>query len=84
MNGQDFLNLYGWTTERALIFTEVSGGRSPMVAIRVSNIKPRVVIFNGVSELDKLAVKLAELEGISLIVTELSTDELLKRLKEMK
>jgi len=84
MNGQDFLNLYGWTTERALIFTEVSGGRSPMVAIRVSNIKPRVVIFNGVSELDKLAVKLAELEGISLIVTELSTDELLKRLKDIK
>ena len=55
-----------------------------MVAIRVSNIKPRVVIFNGVSELDKLAVKLAELEGISLIVTELSTDELLKRLKDIK
>ncbi|ABR54432.1 helix-turn-helix domain protein [Methanococcus vannielii SB] len=84
MNGQDFLNLYGWTTERALVFTEVSAGRSPMVAIRVSNIKPRVVIFNGVSELDKLAVKLAEIEGIMLVVTELTTDELLKRLKEIR
>ncbi|MBP2172700.1 putative transcriptional regulator [Methanococcus voltae] len=82
MNGQDFINLYGWTSERALVFTEVSAGRSPMVAIRVSNIKPRVVIFNGVSNLDRLAVKLAELEGITLITTELNTNDLLKKLKE--
>ncbi|MCS3901469.1 putative transcriptional regulator [Methanococcus voltae] len=82
MNGQDFINLYGWTSERALVFTEVSAGRSPMVAIRVSNIKPRVVIFNGVSNLDKLAIKLAELEGITLITTELNTNDLLKKLKE--
>ncbi|MBW9222237.1 helix-turn-helix domain-containing protein [Methanothermococcus sp. SCGC AD-155-C09] len=81
MNGQDFLNLYGWTTERALIFTNVSTGRSPMVAIRVSSIKPRLVVFQGVSYLDRLAVKLAEIENIPLIITKLSVDELLDRLK---
>jgi putative transcriptional regulator len=81
MDGQDFLNLYGWTTERALIFTNVSSGRSPMVAIRVSSIKPRLVVFQGVSHLDKLALKIAEIEGIPLIITKLNIDELLKRLK---
>ena len=84
MDGQDFLNLYGWTTERALIFTEVSSGRSPMVAIRVSNIKPRVVIFQGVSELDRLALKLAEIQAIPLLVTDLEVDELLGKLNEIK
>ncbi len=83
MDGQDFLNLYGWTTERALIFTNVSSGRSPMVAIRVSSIKPRVVVFQGVSILDKLALKLAEIEGIPLIITNLEIDELLSRLKDI-
>ena len=81
MDGQDFLNLYGWTTERALIFTNVSTGRSPMVAIRVSSIKPRLVVFQGVSRLDRLAVKLAKIENIPLIITKLSVDELLDRLK---
>ncbi|GBF35931.1 MAG TPA: helix-turn-helix domain-containing protein [Methanothermococcus okinawensis] len=83
MSGQDFLNLYGWTTERTLIFTNVSTGRSPMVAIRVSSIKPRLVVFQGVSYLDKLALKLAEIEGIPLIVTKLSVDELLERLNKI-
>jgi putative transcriptional regulator len=81
MDGQDFINLYGWTTERALIFTNVSTGRSPMVAIRVSSIKPRVVVFQGHNKLDKLALKIAEIEGIMLITTDLELDELLKRLK---
>ena len=81
MDGQDFLNLYGWTTERALIFSNVSSGRSPMVAIRVSSIKPRLVVFQGVSKLDKLALNIAEIEGIPLIITKLKIDELIKRLR---
>ncbi|HIQ32542.1 MAG TPA: helix-turn-helix domain-containing protein [Methanothermococcus okinawensis] len=83
MSGQDFLNLFGWTTERALIFTNVSTGRSPMVAIRVSSIKPRLIVFQGVSYLDKLALKLAKIEGIPLILTKLSVDELLERLSRI-
>jgi len=43
LNAYDFYKLYGFTTERALIFTKVSTGRSPMVAVRVANLKPSVV-----------------------------------------
>jgi len=82
MDGQDFINLYGWTTERALIFTNVSTGRSPLVAIRVSSIKPRVVVLHGCNNLDKLALEIAKLENIILITTNIPIKELLKILNK--
>jgi putative transcriptional regulator len=45
MSGSDFMQLLGTTSERALIFTKVSTGRSPMVAIRVTPLKPAAVII---------------------------------------
>ena len=35
-----FVEVYGWTTQRALIFSNVKFGRSPMVAIRAHPLKP--------------------------------------------
>ena len=86
MTGDDFYHLYGWTTERALIFTNVSTGRSPMVAVRVSVMKPRVVVLQGINKnrIDDLALKLAEIDNIPLITTHLDTKELIKRLNEIK
>jgi len=69
MSSEEFLKLYGWTTERALVFTKVSTGRSPMVAVRVQGFKPAVVVVHGVKKLDELAVKLAEKEHIPLVVS---------------
>ena len=86
MNGDDFYHLYGWTTERALIFSNVSTGRSPMVAVRVSIMKPRVVVLQGIdkTKIDKLAIKLAEIENIPLITTQLDLKDLIKVLNEIK
>ena len=74
LSGYDFYRIFGATTERAIIFTKVGMGRSPLVAIRVSQLKPRMVVIHGPKELDPLAVELAKREGI---VLELSgtTDE---------
>ncbi|WP_423792183.1 helix-turn-helix domain-containing protein [Methanocaldococcus indicus] len=83
MSGEDFYNLYGWTTERALIFTNVSSGRSPLVAIRVSLLKPKIVVLQGLRRIDKLAIKLAEVDGIPVIKTELEVDELINRLNNL-
>jgi len=69
MSSEEFLKLYGWTTERALVFTKVSTGRSPMVAVRVQGLKPAVVVVHGVKKLDELAVKLAEKERVPLVVS---------------
>ncbi len=70
LNSYDFYRLYGLTSERILAFTKVSSGRSPLVAVRVANLKPSVIILHGLDgEVDEIAVKIAEIEKIDLIVS---------------
>jgi len=69
LSGYDFYKIFGATTERALVFTKVGMGRSPLVAIRVSQLKPRVVIIHGPKNLDPLAVDLARRERIVLALS---------------
>lgn len=85
LSGIQFSILFGMTPERAIIFTRVQAGRSPMVAVRVSPVKPSVVIIHGPKgTVDPLAVELANREGIPLILslTE-SIEELKSRLRPL-
>jgi len=75
LSGYDFYRIFGATTERALIFTKVGMGRSPLVAIRVSQLKPRVVVIHGPKEVDPLAVDLARREGLVLALSSAGTEE---------
>ncbi|MEM1544945.1 MAG: helix-turn-helix domain-containing protein [Candidatus Methanomethylicia archaeon] len=84
MSGADFYRLLGANVMRALFFTNVSTGRSPMVAIRVQLIKPVAVFLHGPEKVDELAVKLAKLERIPLIVSKInSIENLLKTLRNI-
>ena len=78
----EFIKIYGSTTERALLFTNVALGRSPMVAIRVTKLKPTMVVLHNVSEVDKVALKISEVEKIPIVTTVLPIDEVTRRLKE--
>jgi putative transcriptional regulator len=69
LSGYDFYRIFGATTERALVFTRVGMGRSPLVAIRVSQLKPRVVVIHGPKEVDPLAIELARKEGLVLALS---------------
>lgn len=80
-SSEDFLRLYGTTTQRALIFTKVTYGRSPLIAVRVSNIKPKVIIMHGIKEIDKLGVKIAQKEMIPVIVTETDIEIITDKLR---
>lgn len=80
--GDEFIKIYGSTTERTLVFTNVSLGRSPMVAIRVTKLKPSFVVLHNVAEVDKLALKISELEKIPLVTTMLPLEELKNRMLE--
>jgi len=64
-----FPKLYGSMSERAFVFTQVSTGRSPMVVIRVTPMKPSLVVLHGIKEIDPLAIKIAEREQIPVIAT---------------
>ena len=84
MSSEEFLKLYGWTTERALAFTKVSTGRSPMIAVRVQGLKPAVIVLHGVKKLDTLAVKLAERERVPLVVSKAKDEsELIAGLRKL-
>jgi len=83
INSGDYNRLYGWSTERAIIFTGIRYGRSPMIAIRVHPVKPTVVVYHRPGSVDSLAIKLADRENIPLVITVLPLEELKKRLLKM-
>lgn len=84
LSSHEFQNLYGWSTERAMTFTKVTTGKSPMVAIRVTNLKPAAVVLHGLrgNEVDPLAKKMAEIDRIPLLATTMDIDELIEKLKK--
>lgn len=71
----ELIKLYGITTQRAMIFTKVSTGRTPMVAIKMTNLHPAVVILHGLTTVDEIAKRIAEAEKIPLAVCRLATVE---------
>lgn len=79
----DYLKMYGWSSERALIFTGITYGRSPMVAVRVHPMKPAMVVYHQPKGVDELAVKLAEMEGIPLVTTRRGLDAMIDDLREL-
>lgn len=84
LSGLDFYRIFGATTERVLVFTKVGMGRSPLVAIRVSQLKPRMVVLHGPKVVDPLAINLAQKDkiilGLSSLHDEKAFGEILSRL----
>jgi len=83
LDANDYLRIYGSSSERALLFTRVKYGRSPMIAIKAHPLKPAVVVYVRPENVDDLAVKLAELENIVLARTDLEPAALIERLEGM-
>jgi putative transcriptional regulator len=83
LTSHDYVKIYGWSSERALIFTGITYGRSPMVAIRVHPMKPALIVYHRPERLDDLAVKLARTETIPLVVTRMPLDKMLAQLREL-
>lgn len=83
LNANDYVRVYGWSTQRALVFSGIKYGRSPMIAIRVHPMKPSLVVYHRPEDVDKLAYRLAEYEQIPLVTTDLELDELGRRLRRL-
>ncbi len=79
----EFQKLYGWSSERAMVFTGVSTGRSPMVALRVTNLKPALVVIHGLtaSQVDPIAAKIAEIERVPLITAVMPINDVIRALQ---
>ncbi len=81
LDASDYPRVYGWSTERALLFTGVKYGRSPMVAVRTHFLKPAMVVYVQPENVDELALKLAQLENLVLVRTAISPVEVIGRLE---
>jgi len=82
-SGSEYTQLFGATTERALVFTNLDGGSLPMMIIRVSSLKPRIIIFHKTPP-DEEAIRIAEYEQIPLIYsTAPSVEQLVKALRKL-
>jgi putative transcriptional regulator len=71
----ELIRLYGATTQRALIFTKVSTGKAPLVAIKLTNLHPALVVLHGLDAVDDVAVRIADAERIPLAVCRLESVE---------
>jgi putative transcriptional regulator len=74
-SGSEYAQLFGASTERALVFTNVEIGCLPMMIVRVSSLKPRIVVFHKA---------IAEYEQIPLIYSPApSVEQLVKSLRRL-
>jgi putative transcriptional regulator len=82
-SGSDYAQLFGATTERALIFTNVESGCLPMMIVRVSSLKPRIIVFHK-TQPDLEAISIAEYEQIPIIYSSAPTlEQLVKSLRKL-
>lgn len=84
LSSNEFNRIYGWSTERAVIFTNVSTGKSPMVAIRVTPFKPRCVVLQGIEAADvhPFVTKMAERDRITVMCTGMEIEKIVSVLRE--
>lgn len=77
----DMVNIFGYTNIRALVFTNVQHGRSPLVGIHLFPFKPKMIVLHGPRSLDPVATEIAKVDGIVVALSKLgSTKELIERL----
>jgi putative transcriptional regulator len=82
LSSEEFYRLYGQSTNRALVFTNISRGESPLVAMRVVNPTPAAVVLQGINEaaLWDHAPALARIDDFSLAVVDGDVDDTIEGL----
>ncbi len=86
LSSEEFFRLYGQSTNRVLVFTGVTRGESPLVALRVVNPTPNAVILHGLEPEDcwDHAADLARIDGYSLAVSTQPLEDMLEQLSSIE
>jgi len=84
LSSEEFYHLYGQSTNRALVFTDVTSGEGPLVALRVVKPSPHAVVLHGLDDetVWEHAADLARVDGFSLAVCTSDLDGMLDNLRE--
>ncbi len=87
----EYMQLYGKTPDRALIFRHVENGRSPLIAVKIgrfsTDMRPSVVVLHSSIDpknVDPIAIKIAEAEKIPLLVTGKAIEEIIAEFKPLE
>jgi len=84
LSGEAFDKLFKASTQRALIFTNISTGRLPLIAMRSSQGKPSLITLHGVKKIDPIVIELARKERILLAVSHIEDIEtLIQKLRKL-
>jgi len=85
LSSEEFFRLYGQSTNRVLVFSGITRGESPLVAMRVVSPTPNAVVLHGITpdELWEHAPALARIDGISLAVTDVELEVLVDAMREL-
>ncbi|NLE05215.1 MAG: transcriptional regulator [Crenarchaeota archaeon] len=82
-SGLEYAQLFGATTERALVFTNVEEASLPIMIVRASQLKPRIIVFHK-TQLSETSIKLAEYEQIPIISSSApSLEQLIRSLRKL-
>jgi putative transcriptional regulator len=78
----DLASITSLINQHCLIFTNLTRGRSPLIAIRLANLRPGLVVLHGIEKIDETALRIAKIDKIPLAISYTSTkDRLVERLK---
>jgi len=85
LSSEEFYRLYGQSTNRALVFTRVTRGESPLVAMRVVSPTPNAVVLHGIDadDLWEHAGDLARVDGFSLATSTRDLEDCLVDLQKL-
>jgi len=85
LSSEEFYRLYGQSTNRALVFTGVTRGESPLVALRVVSPTPNAVVLHGIEAEDlwEHAADLARVDRFSLATSTRDLDDCLADLRAL-
>jgi putative transcriptional regulator len=84
LSSEEFYRLYGQSTNRALVFTNVTSGEGHTIALRVLDPTPTAVVLHGIDRehVWEHAPELARIDGYSLAVCPGDIDDTLGSLRE--
>ncbi|MFW5949914.1 MAG: helix-turn-helix domain-containing protein [archaeon] len=84
LSSEEFYRLYGQSSNRVLVFTNVSRGESPLVALRVVNPTPNAVVLHGIESAAvwEHAADLARVDGFALATTTNDLETVLETVSE--
>lgn len=83
LSGLEYSQLFGATTERALIFTNIENENPPMMIVRINSLKPRLVVFHDAKP-DEYSIRLAEYDHVTLVHSNIQgLEQLVKTLRKL-